>query len=77
MALSEAEIFKIRNVALHALREIFDLSKITTDWSGDLSEKLHRGIGVAVGVIDSRILQVIYEAFPDLDDNPLSNKQQK
>lgn len=74
MSLTAIEMKKIRDVSLNALREIYSLIEITDNWSDPVAKKLYKGIGIVVGTIDFRILDVIYDEYPDWNDNSIDRE---
>jgi hypothetical protein len=74
MALSETELKNIRDVALHALKNLHSLSNVVKDINDPLTLKIRKGLGLAIGTIDLRILEIIYSKYPEWDDNPLTGR---
>lgn len=60
---------EIRELALHATEA---LSKILTTCQNRCSEedyqRLSKGVGLAIGKIETDILAVVYASYPELDD---------
>ena len=63
---AEAKIF--RDETLRAIGILHDLILRCRDWENPLQEEISKGIGISIGVADTRILCKLYEYFPDLND---------
>lgn len=60
---------KIKN---HGLKAISELSSALIAAEGHCSpddmERLRRGVGLSIGKIETDLLSIIYNQYPDLDD---------
>ena len=60
---------EVRESALKAISELSRLLEVCRDrcTDGDY-ERLKKGIGLSIGRIQTDLLDVVYSAYPDLDD---------
>ena len=60
---------EIRELALRAVSELSDVLEVSrSTCSEEEYERLRTGVGLAIGAIQSHVLNVISVEFPDLDD---------
>jgi hypothetical protein len=60
---------EIRDLALKAVSELSDVLEMSRGRCLDEEyERIRNGVGLAIGTIQSRLLDIIKEAYPDLDD---------
>jgi hypothetical protein len=67
--LKKEDATEIRDHALSAIKELMTLFHFAKDkCSPEQHEQIKRGVGLAIGKIQMDILEVINEAYPELDD---------
>jgi hypothetical protein len=60
---------EVRESCLKAITELTRLLEACRDrCSDDDYERLRRGIGLSIGRIQTELLDVVYSAYPELDD---------
>ncbi len=60
---------EIRALALKAVSELSDVLQVSRDrCSEEEYERIRKGVGLAIGAIQSRLLDIISAAYPELDD---------
>jgi hypothetical protein len=60
---------EIRDLALKAVPELSDALEMSrAKCSDEEYERIRNGAGLVIGTIQSRLLDIISEAYPDLDD---------
>jgi hypothetical protein len=57
-----------RDETLRAIRILHDLILRSRNWENPFQDDISKGIGISIGVADTRILCKIYEYFPELND---------
>jgi hypothetical protein len=62
------EAIFIRDETLRAIQILHSLILRSDTWDKKFQTDLSKGIGIAIGTADTRILCKIYEYFPDLND---------
>ena len=68
MKLSRSEALVIREETLRAIAILHNLMLRSKDWENPIKDDLSKGIGISIGVVDTRILCKLYEYFPDIND---------
>jgi len=69
MMLKKEDATEIRDHALNSIKELMALFNFAKDkCSPEQHEQIKRGVGLAIGKIQMDILEVINEAYPELDD---------
>ena len=63
-----AETIKRRGeTAIRELVSILDVDHVEFRCNSDEMESVKRGIGLAIGLIDTDLLSIVYRQFPELD----------
>jgi len=67
--LKNEDATEVRDHALTAIKELMTLFHFAKDkCSAEQHEQIRRGVGLAIGKIQMDILEVVNEAYPQLDD---------
>jgi hypothetical protein len=60
---------EIKKRRVNAIRLLYEaLSACENRCSPEEFERIRRGVGLSIGIIDTELLVVVYQAYPEIDD---------
>ena len=66
--MNKQDATQMKQHGLKAIEELSDLLNIAVErCSGEKYERIKRGVGLSIGRIQTELLDVIYEDYPELD----------
>jgi hypothetical protein len=66
--IDRTEALRIQNLALEAIRSLTASLDIALEKaSPETAHKLKKGVGLSIGTIDTELLSVLRDIYPDLD----------
>ena len=66
--MNKQDAIEMKRHGLNAIEELSDLLTIALDrCSPEESEQIKRGVGLSIGRIQTELLDVIYQTYPELD----------
>jgi hypothetical protein len=67
--MNRADAVQLRERALSAVTSLHEALEISVgSEASTTTEQVRRGVGLAIGAIETELLSVLYRLYPDLDD---------